>query len=357
MNLRAVQLGCEGTHFVNAHGYHDQDHYTTAQDLAKISMYAMQNETFRKIVGTPHYTITVTRGGKTASTDAENRNSLLLPESKYYYQGATGIKTGHHSKAGRCVVASAERDGVRLLAVVMDTASEERQFADAHKLFNYGFSQYSPYRMSELLNNLQGEICQVHFDNAIETDVAGGDMLLRYGTVTGGESTKMIHRNSDVAMQAALEGIRADMTIEWNRDFVAPVEAGEVVGVVRFTAPDGTPVSAELIASRSIEAKPEPTPTPEPTPVPTLDVGGDEDNGEVQVDNPHNREMVRVIVILLIVALLLLMVLLIGSQVMRRRRRRRRMRRRTRRGTPAAKGGTKRQSGKADKAGAAKKEE
>ena len=330
MNLRAMQLGCEGTHFVNAHGYHDQDHYTTAQDLARISIHAMQNEAFRRIVGAAHWTVTVTRGSKTASKDVENRNSLLLSDSKYYYSGADGIKTGHHNKAGRCVVASAERQGVRLLAVVMDCATEERQWADAHKLLNYGFSQYSAYSMTELLNRMQQELCNVTIENASEDDVNGGRMLLGYDSIENGDVTRMIQRNSDEAMQRAIGDIQSTMQIDWARELVAPVAAGEVLGTLRFETSDGQTVSAELKASRDVEAKPEPTPTPTPAPTAVPQTAPKNGGGasKAKPDSRGKRSPVRAILLLLVLALLLVAAVLVHEQRRRERMRREAARRR-----------------------------
>ena len=84
MNARAAELGCEGTHYVNAHGYHDAEHYTTAQDLATIARTAMTNPAFRQIVAEPKWQMTVKRGGQTAQLDIVSRNSLLQSGEKYY---------------------------------------------------------------------------------------------------------------------------------------------------------------------------------------------------------------------------------------------------------------------------------
>lgn len=269
MNRKAGELQCEGTHFVNAHGYQNENHYTTAQDLARMSVYGMKNPDFRKIVATAKCDITITRGGKSKTAEIENRNSLVVSDSNYYYLGANGIKTGHHKQAGRCVVASAAREGVNLLAVVMNADTEAHQFEDAKRLLNYGYSQYAAYSMAELLEQLQPEIATVTLENAIESDPGGGTMLLHLGDVAGGEATRMIQRNSERAMQLALDDVRSGIEVTWNRELAAPVEAGEILGSVRFAAPDGSEVSAALIASRSVEAKPEPTPTATPTLAPT----------------------------------------------------------------------------------------
>ena len=319
MNDKAAELNCQGTHFTNAHGYHDQNHYTTAQDLARMALYAMQNETFREIAATAHWQITVTRGGKTASTDVENRNSLVVPESNYYYPDATGIKTGHHNKAGRCVVASAEREGIRLMAVVMNCATEERQFNDARKLFEYGFAQYSPITMADLLDRIAPEVCTAQVDNAAEDDPQSGLLSLVVGDVSNGEVTRMLQRDSEKAMNLALDDIRGSLAIDWNRELKAPVTVGETLGTLRFDTPDGIRVSAQLTASRDVAAKPEPTPTVTAAPAVSAD-------REVHPRGGAPIGLLLFVVFLLALAAALLMVLKLRAD--RRRRARRRAHRR-----------------------------
>ena len=341
MNEKAEQLHCEGTHFVNAHGYHDEQHYTTAQDLARMAIYGMKNEAFRRIVATGKYDISITRGGKTKTSEIENRNSLVVSDSNYYYPGATGIKTGHHNKSGRCVVASAERTGVSLLAIVMDCSTEAKQFADAKKLFDYGFSQYAQYSMAELLPQLQPEFATVKIENAIESDPGGGTMMLHLGNLTGGDATRMIQRNSSKAMELALSDIREQLNVQWERSLEAPVTVGEVMGTVSFTAQDGTPVSAQLIASRSIEAQPEPTLTPEPTRAPQVERTGGSWNsgdGESNITAPptNGGAGFKAIAMLILLGVLLIVALTIVLYIRRQRRRRAMARRKARRRRAAA---------------------
>lgn len=306
MNERAKELHCEGTHFVNAHGYHNSDHYTTAQDLARIAWTAMQMEDFRQIVSAGHWEITLTRGDKTRSSDAENRNLMLVEASEYYYPEATGIKTGHHRKSGRCVVASAQREGVRLIAVVMDCDTEDEQYADAKKLFEYGFSQYEPVTMTELTDEILPEVAQVTVDNAQDD----GQLTLGLGAVTGGEATCMIRSGSEKGLSYALSAIRETMAVAWNRTLTAPVKQGEVLGVLRFVAPDGSQVSAELISPRDVA--PLPSPTPEPTAVPEV------------VPQGHSRRGVLILISALLILLILTVGLLVILQARRARHRRRR---------------------------------
>lgn len=107
MNARAKQIGAKNTNFKNPSGLPDNEHYTTARDLCEIARYAMQNETFKEIVSTKNYK------GKYKSF--ANKNKML-----YRFEGANGVKTGYTVKAGRCLVSSAERDGMDVICVVLN---------------------------------------------------------------------------------------------------------------------------------------------------------------------------------------------------------------------------------------------
>lgn len=125
MNDKAKELGCTNTHFMNPSGLFDKNHYTTARDLAKISLYAMSNEAFRKIVGAKEWE------NRDASKRFVNKN-----KSVYQYDGATGIKIGYTQKSGRTLVASANREGKELIAVVLNDGN---WFQDAYAMLDYGF--------------------------------------------------------------------------------------------------------------------------------------------------------------------------------------------------------------------------
>ena len=142
MNERAQELGCTGTHFVNTHGFPNSEHYSTARDLSKIAMEAMKYEEFREIVATAVTEIEPTNYSRAYSITSTNG---LLPGSRYPeydYPYAIGIKTGHTSNAGFCLVSAADKDGLRLLSVVMGTPSRESSFAQTIELFEWGYANY-----------------------------------------------------------------------------------------------------------------------------------------------------------------------------------------------------------------------
>lgn len=126
MNERAKEYGAENTRFKNPSGLPDDGHYTTARDLCEIARHAMQNETFRQIVSTKNYS------GKYRSF--VNKNKML-----YSYDGANGVKTGYTVKAGRCLVSSAERDGMDVITVVLNCPE---MYERSKTILNSCFSNY-----------------------------------------------------------------------------------------------------------------------------------------------------------------------------------------------------------------------
>lgn len=139
MNAKAAEIGCTNTHFVNANGLPDPNHYTTAYDLALILREAVKNEAFCKIAGAAKYTIPPTNK-TSASRNMENHNSLLV-DGKYYYEGAIAGKTGHTEAARNTLVTAASRENMTLICVVLRSENEER-FTDTKTLFDYGFNNF-----------------------------------------------------------------------------------------------------------------------------------------------------------------------------------------------------------------------
>ena len=140
MNQRAKELGCTNTHFVNANGLYDENHYTTARDLAIIAKAAFQNETFREVIKTPYYIVP-----KTNITDEErwlNNHHKMILQGSEYYEGCLGGKTGYTEKAGNTLVTYAERDGRRLVCVLLADINMVAQYTDTKALLDYGFDSF-----------------------------------------------------------------------------------------------------------------------------------------------------------------------------------------------------------------------
>ncbi len=139
MNARAAELGCRNTHFVNPNGLNDTEHYTTPYDMALIARAAFANDTLRKIDSTTSYTIPATK--KASARTVTMGHKMFYPTDSRYYPGIIGGKTGYTSKAGNTLVTGVDKDGVRLIAVVMK--SQGTHYQDTKALLDYGFANRS----------------------------------------------------------------------------------------------------------------------------------------------------------------------------------------------------------------------
>ena len=141
MNEKAKEIGCKDTTFQNPNGLPNDRHLSTARDMARIAAYCMRNPSFRDLVGRKT-AVMRWESPKGKTLGMENTNELLG-----VYRGITGIKTGWTFAAGGCLAASAKRDGVELIAVVMNAPDTKRRFADAAALLDYGFSGVRMHRV------------------------------------------------------------------------------------------------------------------------------------------------------------------------------------------------------------------
>lgn len=141
MNQKVEELGCTNTHFENPHGLHGESHYTCAADMAIIMRAAVQNPDFCRIASAVNYTVP-------ASNTNEERpiwqhHKMILPASEYHYDGVAEGKTGFTSMALNTLVTTAERDGVKLIAVILRCQGAASAYSDTKKLFDYGFETYT----------------------------------------------------------------------------------------------------------------------------------------------------------------------------------------------------------------------
>lgn len=140
MNARAQELGCTGTHFANANGLEDGDHYSTAADFALIAREAMSHPLLQQICSTQTYTVPETN--VTGARSLKNTNLLLNDESDFYFEPAYGIKTGFFTNAGYCLVSAAEKDDMDVICVVMGGVEEYDNFRDTITIFNWLFDNF-----------------------------------------------------------------------------------------------------------------------------------------------------------------------------------------------------------------------
>ena len=153
MNEKAKELKLENTHYVTPHGLDDPEHYTTAVELAKLADYALQNETFAKIVNTKNYTVTINGYQKSIS----NTNELLG-----YLEGVNGVKTGFTNNAGRCLVTSVNRNGFEIITVILQADTKKFRTADSIKLIEYIYKNYEPVNIKEIVNEQFKRWCSIN---------------------------------------------------------------------------------------------------------------------------------------------------------------------------------------------------
>ena len=218
MTARAAELGCRNTVFLTPHGLPCEGHYTTAHDLALIARQAMTHAEFREIVGTSRATIPWE--GRDYARVLNNKNKLLTT-----YEGATGIKTGYTKKAGRCLVFGAERDGMRIIGVVLNCWD---WFNEAARLMDLAFDRY------EAVTLLRAGDAAGTVDVAL-TDGATVDAILS-ADLTG------------VAAKGSIPQVEIDLPATVD----APVQAGQVLGTARLVAGGVTIAEADLVAAADV---------------------------------------------------------------------------------------------------------
>lgn len=147
MNQRAVEIGCRNTHFANASGLPDENHYTTAHDMAKIMREGLKNKNFRKIIGKVNYSIPATN--MSDKRVLHTHVPMLAGESPLFYNGCIGGKTGYTQEAMNTMVVAAERDGITYIAVTMRTPDLGLNCSDSRDLFDYGFANFEQIQANE----------------------------------------------------------------------------------------------------------------------------------------------------------------------------------------------------------------
>ena len=151
MNKKVKELGCTGSHFVTTNGLHDDDHYVTARDMAKISKAALENETFRYVACKPNYYIAPTNKDKHGK-ELWNHHKMVK-RTMFNYDGVEGGKTGYTTKAGGTLVTFAKRGDQELIVVDLCAHGYEL-YEDTIKMLNYGFNNYKTIAPFKTMNTV-----------------------------------------------------------------------------------------------------------------------------------------------------------------------------------------------------------
>ena len=236
MNDYVTSLGCESTHFTNPEGLHDENQYTTAEDMAKITLAAMKNDTFMKIATTKQH--------RYNGVLYNHTNVMLLPGYySYYYEYAEGIKTGATSEAGYCVITKASRDGYNYLAIVLgsplldynkDGFDERCSFIDAANLFRWAFNTL---KFSTVFDD--GEmVTEVRVENGRDMDTV---QLVADKKVTS------------IVMQSFDKSTVIIECIDKPESISAPVKKGDPVCKAKVIFGDEVIAEVDLVAAQDVE--------------------------------------------------------------------------------------------------------
>lgn len=220
MNQKAQELGCTNTHFANPHGLHDENHYTTARDLAKIVLAALEYDLFQEIYSTRTYEVPATNKSEARKLTTTNYMMDKSHVEYYYDERVIGGKTGFTTPAGRCLAAVSEEGNMRLLTIALggETGTNENglvsygSFSETLLMLDYGFNNFN---MGTILTP---------------------DAVLQSFTVLNGENSTQGYVKESVSTVLPLDANNTQLRYEYVLDqdpLTAPVEADQPIGVVR----------------------------------------------------------------------------------------------------------------------------
>ncbi len=281
MNEKAQELGMTNTHYTNAYGLHEAEHYTSARDMAILAREARKYPEFTKLVSTFKYTAPATN--KKESRTWENHNKLINPNKSeaYGYLYATGVKTGYTDPARYTLVSSAKKDDMNLIGVVLKDSKPDN-WVDSVTMFEYGFKFYDTLDLKKLLSGLPLEPLEVK--NAAGTDPGQGVLQL---TLLPKTTNFFLTDKREI-----IEGLRSDpsqfvATVEITKD-TAPIAQDEVVGTVKYTYNESMVFEFNLLASR--EVKEMPTTAPENTATGSNATAGGTKSGSTPSGSPSDLD-------------------------------------------------------------------
>ncbi len=220
MNEKAKEIGADNTHFTNPHGLANDEHYTTAADLAKIAAYGLKNRTFSQIVSTQSKTIKRQALGEITLV---NHNKLLKT-----YEGCVGVKTGFTKATGRCLVSAAERNGMLLVCVTLNAGDD---WNDHKKLMDYAFNNYGVtlYKRSGTL---------------------AGNIRVRNGRV---DELGVIY-DEDIALLEQNEK-EWSVSLQIPKTVAAPIKYGQIIGKAVAKHKSGEERSFDIVAEKDVIKK------------------------------------------------------------------------------------------------------
>ena len=275
MNTKAAELGMAHSHFTTVHGKDDSNrNYSTARDMALLTAWALQNETFRQIVSTTTYTCSDVSGKHTIGLQNTNRLLIDAESDGTYtpisclYPDAIGVKTGDTNLAGKCFIAAASRGGVTLIAVLLGGTLDDadylarsanmnaktkdpynaQRFQDAIAMFDYGFKQMSQLlTVQDLVDMGMPVSFPVQVQNAAKNDPENGLLTV---------SPRLDYSQQIQLMKPFMDKLTQNITTMAETKIgtlVAPINEGDVMGTVEYKLGDSKLFTSNLYADRSVK--------------------------------------------------------------------------------------------------------
>lgn len=230
MNQKLSELGLDDSHFTNPSGIHDDNHYSTAHDIALLMQYCIKNTTFRKYSGLKSCQISATN--LSSERFFENTNKMLINSSTDYYPYLTCTKTGFTSQAKYCLVSSASKDDLECICVILGTDNSSTRIAETRTLFEYGFSNF-----------------------AFQDIAVKGDVVSQIEISNGTDDTKLLDLvlsdNIRVLTNTNLNLNNTSPQITLQNLPIAPIAQGKVLGYATYYI-DGSPYTVDLLASHNV---------------------------------------------------------------------------------------------------------
>lgn len=241
MNRKAAELGCTNTHFVNPHGLYDENHYTTAREMATITEYALTLPYFTDITSQTSYTQAPTNMTEEART-VTTTNRMLVETAEEYYTYATGIKTGSLNESGYCIAASASYDGYSYLVVCLGSPYID---AEGNHIDYHGEMYDAATLFRWALTSIENKTIVTDGDLLGEVDLEYVWNKDRLQVVAQGNVTAMLPKDLD---ESSIK-----MTLDLPESVKAPVEKGDVIGTATYTYMGEVLAEVPLVAAESVE--------------------------------------------------------------------------------------------------------
>ena len=222
MNAKAQELGMENTHFMNTNGLDEDDHYSSARDVAIMSRELIKHKTVFNYTSIWMDTL---RGGK---FQLANTNKLIR-----FYDGANGLKTGSTSKALCCLSATAKRNDMQLIAVVLGAPTSAERFSSAKSLLDFGFANYAVNTQV----TAGDEVDRVHVEKGVENEVS---------VVAGDTYSTLVKKGQE-------DNVNKEIIMD--EEITAPLEAGQKIGTMKITRDGETLAEIDLNTANAVEKK------------------------------------------------------------------------------------------------------